>query len=271
MGPQDHGLRRRPDAARHLVAPLPAQTGPEQAQHVPPHARAAWRQPRSRRDVLRLGAGALAAALLAACTMTGDPEPDPTPAETAQPDRHPGAVAVARGRAPDPVRRRERPAAPRHRRGAARTPGTRLLDAGHGRSPHREHLRRSRRVRGAARAAHPDVPPQRARPLPHPRRGLRRERRRQRLRSRPDQRHRDRARLRHPGRRRGVSLLPRRGGGHGRRRADGAVAAVRAVRAAVGATGRRRHGRRARRRHRPPSGPRWGAARSSPSGRGTGA
>ena len=36
--------------------------------------------------MLRLGAGALAAALLAACTTTEDPEPDPTPAETAQPD-----------------------------------------------------------------------------------------------------------------------------------------------------------------------------------------
>ena len=39
--------------------------------------------------MLRLGAGALAAALLAACTMTGDPEPDPTADETAQPTATP--------------------------------------------------------------------------------------------------------------------------------------------------------------------------------------
>ncbi|MYE31529.1 MAG: ABC transporter substrate-binding protein [Chloroflexi bacterium] len=46
-----------------------------------------WRQPHSRRDVLRLGVGLFAAALLAACTTPEDeePEPDQTPESTPPP------------------------------------------------------------------------------------------------------------------------------------------------------------------------------------------
>ena len=50
---------------------------------------------RSRRDVLRLGAGALAAGLLAACTLSGDDEPDDAPrsARTDAPEAIPFAPA----------------------------------------------------------------------------------------------------------------------------------------------------------------------------------
>ncbi|MYD65161.1 MAG: ABC transporter substrate-binding protein [Chloroflexi bacterium] len=53
------------------------------ADSQPPRGR-----PRSRRDVLRLGAGVLAAALLAACTTSDDEEPEP--GETPEPTPSPG-------------------------------------------------------------------------------------------------------------------------------------------------------------------------------------
>lgn len=44
-----------------------------------------WLRPRSRRDVLRLGMGAVAAALLAACTTSDDEDPDPDEIPSATP------------------------------------------------------------------------------------------------------------------------------------------------------------------------------------------
>ena len=59
-----------------------------------PNAAPGWLRPRSRRDVLRLGVGAFAAALLAACTTPEDEDPDAAAEETPAPT--PGAsLAVA--------------------------------------------------------------------------------------------------------------------------------------------------------------------------------
>ena len=58
------------------------------------NAAPAWLRPRSRRDVLRLGVGAFAAALLAACTTPEDEEPDATAEETPTPTSVP-SLAVA--------------------------------------------------------------------------------------------------------------------------------------------------------------------------------